>query len=363
MTPTPAARAPLSLHDLTLAELTGWVTRRGQPPYRAKQVFHSLYQKGVAGPSAMSDLPKELRELLAKEFSAPPPAVVQHQESADGTSKWLFRLAAGQFVESVLIPVERHARGEASSRRTVCLSTQVGCAYACAFCASGMDGFQRNLSAGEIVQEVLAVNRSLQPARVTHIVFMGMGEPLANYDNLLKAIRVLNDPEGLKIGARKITISTVGLVPMIERLSKEGIQVELSISLHAPNDELRGQIMPVNRRYPLAELIKACRAYVKATKRLITFEYILMEGVNDAPAQARELAVLLKGLPCKVNLIPCHPIPGSPFTRPPMKRMLAFEGALREKRIPCTLRRSRGLDIAGACGQLRLRHEERMVKS
>ena len=361
MTPAPAARAPLSLCDLTLAELTGWVTRSGQPAYRAKQVFHSLYQKGTADPAAMSDLPKELRDLLAKEFPAPPLAVAHHQESADGTSKWLFRLADGQFVESVLIPVERHARGEASSRRTVCLSTQVGCAYGCAFCASGMDGFQRNLSAGEIVEEVLAVQRDA--GRVTHIVFMGMGEPLANYDNLLKAIRVLNDPEGLKVGARKITISTVGLVPMIERLSKEGIQVELSISLHAPNDELRGQIMPVNRRYPLAELIKACRAYVKATKRLITFEYILMEGVNDAPAQARELAVLLKGLPCKVNLIPCHPIPGSPFTRPPMKRMLAFEGALREKRIPCTLRRSRGLDIDGACGQLRLRHEAGVVKS
>ena len=347
-----------SLYDLTLPELTQWLVRQCQPAYRAKQIFHDLYHRQVAGPAEMSGLPKELRDLLAAQFSAPSLEVATEQKSADGTTKWLFRLADGQFIESVLIPVEGRASGKLSERRTVCLSTQVGCAYSCAFCASGMDGFKRNLSSGEIVQEVLAVERSLKPARVTNLVFMGMGEPLANYDNLLKAIRVLNDPEGLKIGARKITISTVGLVPMIERLAKEGLQVELSISLHAPNDGLRGRIMPVNRKHPLAELMKACRAYAKATKRLITFEYILIHEVNDGPEQARELAVLLKGLLCKVNLIPCHPIPGAPFARPPMKRMLAFEAVLKEKKIPCTLRRSRGLDIDGACGQLRLRHDK-----
>ncbi len=344
-----------SLYDLTLAELTDWAIRHGQPAYRAKQIFHSLYQKGIADPGGMSDLPKELRDLLSGQFSGPTLEVVTEQKSADGTTKWLFRLGDGQFIESVLIPVEGRASGKRSERKTICLSTQVGCAYGCAFCASGMDGFRRNLSAGEIVQEVLAAERSLKPARVTNLVFMGMGEPLSNYDNLLRAVRVLNDPEGLKVGARKITISTVGLVPMIERLSKEGLQVELSISLHAPNDDLRGQIMPVNRRYPLSQLMGAARAYVRATKRIITFEYILIDGVNDAPEQARELAALLKGLLCKVNLIPCHPIPGAPFARPPMKRMLAFEGVLKEKKIVCTLRRSRGLDIDGACGQLRLR--------
>lgn len=345
-----------SLYDPTLPELTGWVAQHGQPPYRARQIFHSLYQKGISDPAQMTDLPKEFREMLAKGFAGPTAEVVTEQKSADGTRKWLFRLADGQFIESVLIPAVERAAGAPPERRTVCLSTQVGCAYGCAFCASGMDGFRRNLTAGEIVQEVLAVQRAV--GRITNIVFMGMGEPLSNYDNLLKAIRILNDPDGLRIGARKITISTVGLALMIERLSKEGIQVELSISLHAPNDDLRGQIMPVNRKYPLAELMRACRAHVKATKRIITFEYILMNEVNDSSAQAQELARLLKGIPCKVNLIPCHPIPGAPFGRPPLERMLAFERVLRAKGIPCTLRRSRGLDIEGACGQLRLRHDK-----
>jgi len=210
---------------------------------------------------------------------------------------------------------------------------------------------------------VVQANESMRPERVSHVVFMGMGEPLSNYDNVLRAIRILNAPEGLKIGARRITISTVGLVPMIERLAKEGLQVELSISLHAPNDRLRGQIMPVNRKYPVAQLLSACRAYVKKTKRLITFEYILIDQVNDGPEQAKELAHLLKGLPCKVNLIPCHPIPGIPFQRPPQGRMLAFERALRRAKIACTLRKSRGLEIEGACGQLRLQSGDTIPNS
>lgn len=191
--------------------------------------------------------------------------------------------------------------------------------------------------------------------RVTHVVFMGMGEPLANYESLLTAIRILNAPEGLGIGARKITISTVGLVPMIERLATEGLQVELSISLHAPTDALRARLMPVNAKYPLTQLLPCCRAYAAATKRLITFEYILIDQVNDSPREARGLAGLLRGLLAKVNLIPCHPTPGTAWRRPPMARLLAFERALQRGGIPCTLRRSRGLDIDGACGQLRLR--------
>ena len=288
--------------------------------------------------------------------------------SEDGTTKCLFRLADDQTIESVLIPTRE--------RKTVCVSTQVGCAYSCAFCASGLDGFKRNLTPGEIVQQVVRIQRSLvchprvredqisasagmTKKGVTNVVFMGMGEPLANYDHVLKSIRILNSPEGLAIGMRKFTISTVGLVPQIERLSKEGLQIELAISLHAPSDELRGQIMPVNLKHPLKDLIAACRAYAKRTKRLVTFEYILLSEVNDSTEHAEELARLLKGSFCKVNLIPCHPIPGLPFKKPPLKRMLAFERTLQAKGTVCTLRRSRGLDIEGACGQLRLQQTDK----
>jgi len=390
----------------------------GAPSYRARQVFHALYQQGVATAEAMTELPAALRRALTNQFAVGTVAPIEQRQSADGTAKWLVRLADGQSVETVLIPT--------LARRTVCVSTQVGCAYACAFCASGQAGFRRNLTAGEIVQQVLLVQRFLWseevvalgpgpregvrpgrqlrrpsghgvPAasfgevkragtseaehrsdsdprwgspsgagrttpsrgaarRVTHVVCMGMGEPLANYESLLKAIRVLNAPEGLRIGARRITISTVGLVPMIERLSREGLQIELSVSLHAPNDALRGTLMPVNAKYPLDQLIPACRAYTQATKRLITFEYILIDHVNDGVPEARQLAERLVGLSCKVNLIPCHPIPGTTWARPPAARMHAFARTLRQGGVPCTLRRSRGLDIEGACGQLRLRH-------
>ena len=373
-----------SLYDRTLSELTSWVIAQGEPSYRARQIFQELYHRGTATPKAMALIPKALRDKLAVAFPGKPLLPVETQRSGDGTVKALFRLPDDQLLETVLIP--------ADARQTVCVSTQVGCAYACAFCDSGQAGFERNLAPGEIVQQVLLVQNLAEGAtgdtggeasaaspaakrgrtaersaggrtrslgqRVTNVVFMGMGEPLANYDNLLKAIRVLNAPEGLNIGARKITVSTVGLVPMIERLSKEGLQVELAISLHAPDDELRGKLMPVNAKYPLGQLIPACRAYSEATKRLITFEYILMDHVNDGPEQARELARLLKGLLSKVNLIPCHPTPKTPWKRPELSRMLAFERLLKQKGIRCTLRRSRGLDIEGACGQLRLRHLE-----
>ncbi len=349
---------PTTVYDLTLSELKTWVAEQGQPPYRANQIFESVYHRGLEDPVSWKQLPLDFRQACIRRLSGPTLAPAEKQNSADGTWKWLSKLQDGQYLETVLIPSD--------SRKTICVSTQVGCAYGCAFCASGMKGFRRNLTAGEIVQQVVLIDRHLKSVpgteigtghqnRVSNIVFMGMGEPLANFDSLLKAIRILNAPEGLNIGARKITISTVGLIPMIERLGKEGLQLELSVSLHAPNDELRGRLMPVNRKYPVKQLIEACRAYVRATKRLITFEYILIDQVNDGPEQAKELAVLLRGLLCKVNLIPCHPIPEVLFKRPPLDRMLAFERILREKKITCTLRRSRGLDIEGACGQLRLR--------
>lgn len=353
-----------SLFDLTLTELTEWVVKQGQPAYRAKQIFHALYQRAADSFQGISDLPKDLRDQLRREFTLSTLSTAQAQHSADGTTKWLFKLSDGQLLETVLIP--------AKARKTVCASTQVGCAYACAFCASGQAGLRRNLTPGEIVEQVLLVERSLMGSdpkrsfrgqtplgfRVTNIVFMGMGEPLANYENLLKAIRILNAPEGFHLGARKITISTVGLVPMIERLTTEGLQIELSISLHAPNDTVRGTLMPVNRKYPIGELMKAAKAYVAATKRLITFEYILINDINDSLKEAKELVELLKGFKAKVNLIPCHPTPNTPWQRPAMARMRAFEQYLRQKGVVCTLRRSRGLDIEGACGQLRLRLEE-----
>lgn len=336
-----------SVYDLTLPEWTAWMAVRSAPAYRAKQLFQALYQRGVTSLEEITDWPKALRQAVAAEFTMGSLTPSESQQSVDGTRKWLSKLADEQLVETVLIPTE--------FRNTVCVSTQVGCAYACAFCASGQAGLRRNLTAGEIVQEVLLVDQAVKPKRVTNIVFMGMGEPLANYDQVLAAIRVLNDPEGLKIGARKITISTVGLVPMIERLAKEGLQIELSISLHAPSNEVRGRLMPVNTKYPISQLMAACRTYAEATKRLLTFEYILIDGVNDQAIHANQLAGLLKGLLAKVNLIPCHPTPGTPWGRPPMDRMLLFERTLRRRGILCTLRRSRGLDIDGACGQLRLR--------
>ena len=362
------------MYGLTPVELTDWLARQEQPAYRTRQIYESLYQKGQDAPASWTVLPKPLRERFAREFEGPALSLVQQQTSSDGTSKWLWRVPDGQFVETVLIPVE--SRSGDASRRTVCISTQVGCAYRCAFCASGMKGFLRDLSAGEIVEQVVRVDRFLKTSvpgtrrvpgtRVSNVVFMGMGEPLSNYDNLIRAVRIINSPDGLKIGARKITISTVGLVPMMERLSKEELQLELAISLHAPNDAIRGKLMPVNKKYPMVRLLAACRAFVKATKRLITFEYILIDGVNDQPGHAEELAGRLKGLLCKVNLIPCHPIeqtgPGTVvFNRPPQERMAAFEKKLKEKGIVCTLRQSRGLDIEGACGQLRL-HQEAVVK-
>jgi len=345
---------PVSLYDLTFPELAAWIEGQGEPPYRARQIFSALYGHPPTPPEKMTNLPIDFREKLARSFPFLTLMPVETQRSADGTLKILSRVSDGQFLETVMIPSD--------SRRTVCVSTQVGCAYACTFCASGQLGIKRNLTAGEIVQQVLLAGREDAPEgkpssshRITNVVFMGMGEPLANYENTLKAVRILNDPEGLKIGARKITISTVGLVPMIERLAKEKLQIELSISLHAPNDTLRSKLIPVNRKYPLGKLIPAAKAYSQATKRVITFEYILIDRVNDSLGQAKELVHLLKGLCSKVNLIPCHPTPGTPWKRPSLDRMMFFERYLRSHEVPCTLRRSRGLDIEGACGQLRLR--------
>ncbi|MBI2447340.1 MAG: 23S rRNA (adenine(2503)-C(2))-methyltransferase RlmN, partial [Candidatus Omnitrophica bacterium] len=253
--------------------------------------------------------------------------------------------------ESVLIPhdIREHARN------TVCLSTQVGCAYGCKFCASGKTGFVRDLTAGEIVEQLVWIQREIRPDRVNNIVFMGMGEPLANYDNVMKAVRIINSPSCAAIGSRKITISTCGLVPGIKRLPAENIQIELSVSLHAPDDRTRSLILPVNKKFPVAILISACREYVRKTNRQITFEYILISGVNDSTIQAEELGRLLKGLNCKLNLIPYNKIEGLDFKSPSAEAVSDFRTALFHAGVKSFIRQARGQDIAGACGQLRLR--------
>jgi 23S rRNA (adenine2503-C2)-methyltransferase len=295
----------------------------------------------------MSNLPKSLRQRLAEECLLDPLRPVVSLDSTDGyTQKTLFALPDGREIEAVLMRYDK--------RQTLCISTQAGCAMACPFCATGQMGFMRNLTAGEIVAQVLYYARRLaqEDKRVTNIVFMGMGEPLANYAETWRAIRRLNDPQGFNLGARNMTLSTVGLVPAIRRMSKEPEQVGLAVSLHAPTDELRNLIVPVNRRYPLAMLMQAVRDYVAATHRRVTFEYALMDHLNDSETQAGQFAQLVEGLLCHVNLIPLNPTPDSPWSGSPDERVYAFRDRLQTAGIPTTVRLRRGIDIAAGCGQL-----------
>ena len=332
--------------DHSFDELTARLAEWGEPPYRARQLFQWAYVRGAETYAAMSDVPRGLRQRLQQEWALVTCAIRTRRTGEDETTKYLIGLADGQAVEAVYMP--------ARARRTLCVSTQVGCKFTCAFCASGKAGFVRPLATGEIVEQVLIANRH-QRARVDHLVVMGMGEPLDNYDAMLKALRILNHPAGLRIGARRMTISTVGLVPRILQLAKEEMQFELSISLHGADDATRGRIMPVNRRYPVGELLEAARAYTAQTKRIITFEYILIRGVNDRPAAARELARRLSPFPCRVNLIPLNPIADYEGERPERGDVLAFAKVLKAARVNATVRWSRGGDIDAACGQLRLR--------
>ena len=302
----------------------------------------------------MTNLPVDLRRRLAEGFSMAPASVRETLGAPGDTRKVLLELRDAECVEEVLIP-GGGPRGK--TRRTVCISTQVGCRFHCAFCASGQGGFRRNLEAGEIVGQVLiAGNLFGEPP--THVVFMGIGEPLDNVDAVLKAVSIINDPDGLRIGARRITISTCGLVPGMERLAEEGIQVELSVSLHAPDDALRSTLMPANRTYPLALLVEACRAYTGKTGRIVTFEYTLIDGVNDSPGQARDLAALIGGFPCRVNLIPLSAVPEYEGRPPAAETAGRFAEMLEGAGINTTLRMSRGSSIEAACGQLRLRREQ-----
>ncbi|MEO8439732.1 MAG: 23S rRNA (adenine(2503)-C(2))-methyltransferase RlmN [Spartobacteria bacterium] len=341
-----------SIKSLTLDELGQHLATQGAPAYRAKQITDWLYKKRVASFDAMTDLPAATRAQLAAEFSFPKPEVVRVLGSKDTTRKFLFRLADGNLIESVLIPASPALYGETSDRRTICVSTQVGCAYGCKFCASGLDGFSRNLEANEIVDQLLAVEAE-SGEKIDNIVFMGMGEPLANLTNLLRAIRIINAPWGLEIGARHITISTSGLAPQIRKLAMEPTQFRLAISFHGATDEVRDRIMPVNRKYPLAVLLEACDYYVAQKKRLM-FEYILIAGVNDSDAQAHKLAQHALRLLAKVNLIPYNTVESLDWSRPSRNRQEAFLRILREHGAVATLRREKGHDIAAACGQLRL---------
>ncbi len=337
---------------LTREELVERLTTAGQPAFRAGQVLEWLYRKRAGSFAAMSNLPAALRDALATQFSLASIEPVRKLGSADTTQKFLFKLTDGQLIETVLIPASPALYGEASDRRTLCISSQVGCAYGCKFCASGLDGWTRNLHAGEIVEQVLQVE-AISGEKVNNLVFMGMGEPLANFDNLLRAIGIINAPWGIGLGARHLTVSTSGLAPQIRRLADQPLQVRLAISLHGATDAVRTQIMPVNRKYPLAELMDACRYYRASKKQKLTFEYILIEGINDTEEQARALAPLALGLDAKVNLIPYNAVEGLAWTRPSQERQEGFLRSLRSSGVFVTLRREKGHDIDAACGQLR----------
>jgi 23S rRNA (adenine2503-C2)-methyltransferase len=325
----------------------------GERSYRAKQIADWLYEKRVASFDEMTDLPQTLRARLAEEFSFAKIDIVRVLGSNDTTQKFLFRLSDGNLIESVLIPASPSLYGDKSDRRTICISTQVGCAYGCKFCASGLEGFSRNLRPNEIVEQIMAVERK-SGEKVDNIVFMGMGEPLANFDNLIDAIRIINAPWGLGIGARHITVSTSGLAPQIKKLADEPLQIRLAISLHGATDEVRNQIMPINRRYNIETLLSAGDYYVTRKKQRLTFEYILITGVNDADDQARLLAQHARRLSAKVNLIPYNTVEGLPWSRPSQDRQEKFLSILHAQKIPATLRREKGHDIDAACGQLRL---------
>jgi len=337
--------------DLSKPELTEFLADLDQPRFRAKQLWNWLYQRYVNDFEAMTNMPKSLRAQLTQQADLSLLKPIDTLKSADGfTVKTLFAFPDGAQIEAVLMRYDR--------RRTLCISTQAGCAMGCPFCATGQMGFRRNLSAGDIVSQVLYFARRLaaQGERVTNIVFMGMGEPLANYAATWEAIRRLNDPEGFGLGARLMTVSTVGLVPAIRQMMKEPQQVGLAVSLHAPTDKLRDALVPVNRRYPLQLLMQTCRDYIETTHRRLTFEYALMDGINDSDQQADELAALLKGMLCHVNLIPLNPTPHSPYGGAPIERVYAFQRRLQSAAIPVTVRIRRGVDIQAGCGQLQVKH-------
>ncbi|WP_376791952.1 23S rRNA (adenine(2503)-C(2))-methyltransferase RlmN [Thermoflexus sp.] len=336
------------LLDLSLEELQEIMAGWGEPSYRARQIWGWIYRRGATTFEAMTDLPKALRARLSEAFTISTLRPLAERVSQDGwTRKWLFALHDGAEVEAVLM--------EYTDRRTACVSTQAGCAMGCTFCATGQMGLLRNLTTGEIVEQVLWIARWLAAhgERLTHVVFMGMGEPFANYANTAKALRLLIHPDGFHLGQRRITVSTVGIVPGIRRFAQEGWEINLAISLHAATDDLRNRLVPINRVYPLHALMEAVRDYIEQTRRRVTFEWVMIQGVNDTPEQAEALVERIQGMLAHVNLIPLNPTPGFPEEASPPERIEAFRRILEKAGIPCTVRVRRGIDVAAGCGQLR----------
>ena len=337
---------------LTLNELEEELKSWGQPDFHAQQIFSWIYKKGAVDFNGMSDLPSDLRRRLRDNFYLWSLKLIKRLQAQDGTEKFFLELNDKNTIEAVTIPTEKRITG--------CISTQIGCKFKCCFCASGMLGFRRNLTTEEMIGEILYLKNNSKSKKLTHLVFMGIGEPLDNYANVIKAIRIINSSSTLNIGARRITISTCGIIPEIKRLSQEGLQIELSVSLHAADDRLRSSLMPVNKIYPLKGLIAACREYIKKTNRQITFEYILIKDANSSLQDAQKLSKILKDLRlCKVNLIPCNTIEGCKVWPPEKKEVLLFRDYLLKSDINVTLRRPRGEDIKAACGQLRLSYAKK----
>jgi 23S rRNA (adenine2503-C2)-methyltransferase len=334
---------PLDLKEFTLPELERLIADWGQPAFRARQLVKWLY-KGFCDFEAMTDIARPFRAELSRHARISSFEPEQVQVAADGCRKFLFALEDGNLIESVLIPEEGHF--------TLCLSSQVGCAQDCRFCLTARRGLIRNLTAGEIVNQILAIRQALPDERpLSNLVFMGMGEPLANFSTLVRALSIITAPWGLNFSSRRITVSTAGLAPLIPRLGAEA-RANLTVSLNAPDDETRNRIMPINRRYPLQELLNACRAFPLPHHRRITFAYVLLDGINDAPVQARQLAKLLRGFRAKINLIPFNRHPRLPYGPPPEARTLEFQEILREANYTVLIRESRGQEIGAACGQL-----------
>jgi len=369
---------PVNLLDFDLDGLVAWCEGLGEKRFRAVQLFRWIHQKGEHDFARMTDLAKGLRDKLAAQAEVRPLAVLTEQSSADGTVKWLFDVGAGNAVEAVFIPED--------DRGTLCVSSQAGCAVGCRFCSTGHQGFSRNLSTGEITAQLWYAEHQLRRRLglaagervITNVVMMGMGEPLQNYSALVPALRTMLDDHGYGLSRRRVTVSTSGVVPMIERLQAD-CPVALAVSLHAPDNALRDQLVPLNRKYPLAELFAACRQYLQAAPRdFITFEYCMLDGVNDTPEHARQLLALVQGqdaasgaprVPCKLNLIPFNPFPASGLKRSSRERVLAFAKVLQDAGIVTTIRKTRGDDIDAACGQLagevqdRTKAAQRMVRA
>ena len=337
----------IDIKSLNRKELETWIQQKGYEPYRGRQIWHWILKKAVPSFEQMSNLPKKLRNLLKEEAVLNPLELVKVLESKeDHTKKYLFRLRDGYYIESVLIPeLEK-------DYFTICVSSQAGCAMGCKFCLTAKQGFKRNLRTSEIVEQVVQVKRDMsKPSKLRNIVFMGMGEPLANYDSVIKAIEILIDPYGMNFSHRRVTVSTCGIVPKIESLGKD-CTVNLAVSLNATTDEVRSFLMPINKKYPLKELISACKKFPLPNRRRITFEYVLIKGINDSEEDAIRLINLLRGIKAKINLIPLNPAKGLEFSSPSWDQILRFQKILIDKNLTAIIRKSKGKDILAACGQL-----------